>query len=352
MKKFASAIEGSSMHKPITAIMVFLILVFITKSQATQLDCVVAAETWYAAWESESGLDDLGVKLSYDIKPTVIYGYSASVCYSRDSLLGGIFVSYLTSEMEKDYEQQTNEDTALAYQELKAQVAGRIYGVGYLTMKVMKGEFDGTLRLKGGKGFFDTMQPDHRLASEWLKLDTVLLLNPDGEDAPAMVGLGYRYFCYNKPQAIVTFYGDEEDTGTYMGMGVTPIELISGKIVEAKIEGHLLLLGIWDTTVLGMDANSNWFFDFLFYVGSANISADGYSSKGRIALGWEGSLGLKHTWHWSEHTRLTVRIGARVLQHKTAYAERTGMDENRSIYTGAYIEELFYGPFMDVTASF
>ena len=57
----------------------------------------VAGEVWYAYWESEGGLEKQGIDLQYDIKPSIVYGYSASINYIRgDKLYTGLISDYFT----------------------------------------------------------------------------------------------------------------------------------------------------------------------------------------------------------------------------------------------------------------
>jgi len=63
----------------------------------------MGSEAWYAHWKSESGLDELGAVLDYDIEPSIIYGYSASLNYNKAGEdLTSLILDYFTSELEQE----------------------------------------------------------------------------------------------------------------------------------------------------------------------------------------------------------------------------------------------------------
>jgi hypothetical protein len=164
--------------------------------------------------------------------------------------------------------------------------------------------------------------------------------------------IGYRYFSYNKPLAIIDFYGSEVKSDMSWGNPIQADELIAGYIAETEIKGHLLLLGILDGSYIGLPSDAWYFFDLLFYTGSADVNNSSFESKGRIAAGMEVSAGLKYSYRISRSSGLTGRFGFRYLAHKVAFAEKIGEDEKGEKYRGSYIEEQWYGPFVSISMFF
>lgn len=339
-------------------VLIILLSVFTghAKSEASEAGSffsgAVSGEAWYANWKSESGMDQLGVKLEYDIEPSIIWGYSTAVGFNKNGkLLSGLILDYFTTRIEQNYNDQAldnnTDDDLSTYKMIKVKFDQRLGGWGYFHMSLMQAEFEGKLTLSQGDQYFESTNGTiWDMESNWFKADAIYLIG----GKKMMSGIGYRYFSFNKPQAITEFYGTEkEDKDSSFGSMVQADELISGKIADTEIEGHLLLIGIWDTSYMGFPSDSLFFYDGLFYIGSADVKSDDYEAKGRLALGCELSLGLKYSFKFSETSGISMRLGYRYLQHSVTYAEETGEDENGIIWKGSYIVEEWHGPFFGLS---
>ena len=313
----------------------------------------IGSEAWYAHWKSESGLDELGAVLDYDIEPSIIYGYSASLNYNKagDDVTSFI-LDYFTSKLEQEDSSFALEGSdSTVYEMLRSKINQRIGDSWYLNFNLQRATFKGTLTIKHGSQYFDVADGTAwAMNSKWFKADALFLLRAGKGKNAILPGIGYRYIAYEKPIAIIDFYGSEKDDSGFAT--VEADEIISGTIQDAQIKGHHLVIGVWDGSYIGLVSDSYYFFDFLFYIGSADIEGDTFKTTGRISAGWEFSLGLKYSHNFSDRVGLNARLGLRYLHHKLAFAEDVGQDAQGTIWRGAYIEEKWFGPFLGVTLTF
>jgi hypothetical protein len=307
----------------------------------------IGGEGWYAYWRSESGLDALGAVLVYDIEPSIVWGHSASLIYNRDgNPFTGFILDYFTSRMEERISEQvfeTAEDNIGTYRKIRATLRQRVGESGFVHLRLMRASFKGYLTLdQGGAAFGVVNGSTWNMDSRWFKADATYSFDTPGN---VLIGLGYRFFEYNKPQAIVDFYGTKEDSP--FG-AVRADSLISGKIEDTEIKGHHLLIGLWDKSSLGLPTDSPYFFDFLFYFGRADARSLTEKIENKIGGGIEASIGLKHSIRLSGTSMLTVRLGYRLLYHKVAIADERGEDERGKIYRGIFTFDAWHGPFFSL----
>jgi hypothetical protein len=315
----------------------------------------MGGEIWYTNWNSKSGLESVGAELVYEIEPAMVWGYSACVHYKKNSeLKTGLFLDLLLSQM-KEMEKKINKEAFQnrkrdldIYREIKAKLIHRLWKNWYYYMKLMYGNFDGNLTIyQGGDIFSIPNGTTWNMDSDWFKAD-VLLATSIGPHL--LGGFGYKYISYNKPQAFFDFYGTV--TGDELG-SIKADSLIAGQIVETDIDGHHLMLGIWNKGYLGIAHESLFFGDLTFYIGNVCAKSSVFEIKNKTSAGLEGKAGLKYSYSISERASVTCGIGYRLLHHVVAIGEKKGLHtDGKSIYQGTRTVDTWHGPFLYIAGYF
>jgi hypothetical protein len=322
--------------------------------QVTNISGSLGGEAWYAWWHSVGGLEKHGVNLDYKIKPSVIWGTHTSMNLTRDkTLLSGIVFDYFTSKMEKEVNQQAfqgNENSRDTYQEIKAMIDQRI-GDGYFHLKMNYAHFEGELTLtQYGRTFNVPNGTKWNLDTEWFKADALYLFDL-GVNSNMLPGVGLRYISYNKPEATSIF----RDNGTVVD-GMVQGDLISGQVMETKFKGYYLAFGILDKSTIGMPTESLFFYDALFYVGTAyaeNAKIGKAGGNTGIGGGFEGDVGIKYSYPFTKSSGITGRLGYRVLYNKMSEYDEKGTDASgNDIWRETTTVDVWHGPFVGVILFF
>jgi hypothetical protein len=163
-------------------------------------------------------------------------------------------------------------------------------------------------------------------------------------------GAGYRYLKYNKPQAVVDFYGTEVKDSNW---GAVELEhVIGGRFLDTEMTGHYFLAGMWDRSFVGLPSPGWGFFEFAAFVGSETIDNGVDRIAHKPGVGLEGALGIKCSQTWFDAVHVAARLGYRALYAKSYIAEDNGKDRNGRRYTGSIAEDLWHGPFVGLTVGF
>jgi hypothetical protein len=308
----------------------------------------LGAEAWYAQWRVEGGLESLGIEVEYEMDPTVIFGYSASFSYERDgAAVTGILVDYFTAKIDGEMADET--DGGQDYALLRGGLVQRLSRHYLIHADVARGKFSGTAKLGGGAEAFGHTPGDRvSIDADWFRADVVLL----HEVGRGLFGVGYRYLRYNKPQAMIDFYGHEVNDKDRPEGTVEADEVIAGRFLDTEMTGHYLLLGAWDRTHVGLPPDGWLLYEADVFLGSESVDNGEDRLSGRIGMGLEAALGAQYTLEFFSTGRCTARFGYRLLYAVNSVAEEKGEDENGTRYTGTIARDLWHGPFVGLVGSF
>ena len=158
-----------------------------------------------------------------------------------------------------------------------------------------------------------------------------------------LAGIGYRYLSYSKPEAVIDFYGTDVESD---GFGMVQADsIISGQILDTKIQCHSLLLGIGSKN----RGTSGLFFNCFLFIESVNIECDILKLKNMFGAGLEGSIGLKRNFRILNLFKLGSQIGYRILYNKIAVGKEIDVDEHGTIYRGTLTYDTWRGPYIGLS---
>ena len=306
------------------------------------IDGSIGGEVWYADWESENQWTKEGVNLDYDIKPSIIYGYSASLNYTKNNQRISSFVlEHFTSRMEKEINSQAfegDEDDRDTYRKIKVKIDQRIGEGTYFHLQVMHAKFEGEITVRqGGQALQVPTGTIWQVNTRWFKADAMYL----SEKGETLAGFGFRYISYSKPETTSLFAA----TGSTEGL-MTEGDLLSGEVIETEFDGYYLSCGIFDKSYIGIPTDSAFFLDLLFYFGVSYAKNDIIGKNSGIGGGVEGALDIKYSYKFSEASGITARLGYRVLYKKMGTSEEVATDnQGNEIFRVTETIDTWHGPF-------
>lgn len=330
---------------------------------------------WRADWHSESSMETFNTITIYDINPSILRGYSATLSYKKnDSYYGNWLLEYVEGEFDDHVKQSVFEGddrNYKLYKRFKSLILQRISKGRYIVLRSIYGIYSGNITLEGlWENYGLTSGTRQNIKSKWLRLDALFLFYSGSMELfkfntdffgkkktysiwnEFYVGGGYRYINYNKPEVFYHFYGHEnKDSESDFGEIVVD-ELIEVKLENAVTTGHHLVIGLWHPSYMGLPSVYPWFVDFLFYIGQANIKSDNYKLKDKIGLGLQLNLGISLFTKLFQNYHLSFRLGYQYHKHMMTVADEVHKEDDRQIYLGVNAHESWSGPFLGLILSF
>ena len=335
---------------------IYLILIFtlifspsliIAQEKQISIKSSVSSELWFVNWKSETGLEELGIILDYDIKPSTAFGYSINGQIIRNgTTYSELLLDYISSKMEENINDEAfpNSDKNLkTYRKIKSVFNQRFSKNNSLGIILTYATFNGKLSIKNNGEYFGVPNGTNwDMDSEWFKGDLMwLLLNGDGSGV-ATLTIGFRYISYNKPAAIITFYGYERDNK------IEVTSLISAEIENVNIKGKYFTFGMIDNASAMGNRVNRFSFSWVAYLGNTGIESSNNTFKPKFSAGIEGEVSINKVFRLKKRLYIIANLGYRSTYLKATPGEKIGVDENGTIYKGLSTYDKWSGPFIRV----
>lgn len=298
----------------------------------------IDGDAWCAFWNSRSGLESLGANLKYNIKPSLVYDFNAQIKTPFNVLK---FSRSSSTMVEKTMKSSSSDIRNIAkYERYYASINQKLFSTKSLKFDLMYATFNGNLFVENNEIFNINEDTRFNMNSKWFKSDIIFTVNnPLGAG-----GAGYRYTMFNKPQAFIKFYG-KPSTNNSSFDEVEATKLISANIEEAKIVCQYFLFYL-STETLDNDFSSPGFGDLIFGLGKADVKGETISITNKISAFVECTLGKNFCLKAKKYFLINLKIGYKLMYHKTAVAKKLGKDNYGNIYYGTISSEFWHGPFI------
>lgn len=295
---------------------------------------------WFATWKSKSGWDDMGIRLDYNINPSLANGYSVNTKFKRGSLM----LNYVYSKAESKFTSDiTSNVSPIVRKSLKMLAKRKLSNYLEVELSILQSTFNGNLIIDNAEIFELPEYTILDLNSKWF-LGDILFKWHDARYPKLEMGVGYRHTNYKKPLAFTLFYGSKNKDDNIIAE-----ELISGSIEHATISGNYFIIcaNIIDDIEAISNKKFNLYYGTTFGGGVNNI--EGTSSTIKNAFGFVGDFlgGLSYTYPIRE-SYFRLKLGYRLNFNLSPSCKLMYEENGRSAYYGSYIWENMHGPYCTI----
>lgn len=298
----------------------------------------ISGDAWYTFWSPSSGIESLGIELKYDIKPTLIYNFKS---YFQIPFIT-FELNRSSSEMEQKKLQSSNIKNIAKYVSYFGYLNTKLFDNRGVKVDLLYANFKGNLTVDNGSVFGINENAKFNMDSKWFKCDIIFLIN---NTEAYEIGCGYRYINYNKPQALIKFYGKSNNDSSFGTVEAT--ELISAQIEQATLVGQYLLFYLnIKNDIYREELNYNGVFaHFMVGLGNAYVKGETSRISNKMGATLDCSLGKCFYIRIKDNPFFTLKIGYKFLLNKINVAEELGKDNHGDIFYGTYSTERWHGPF-------